>query len=105
MENKSWGIKEAAAFLRIHPDTLAERARTKRIPGCKVGRAWVFLPELLAEYVRVRSTVVECPSSKGSLSAAIAERLAARRAQVQAGRQAAGKRKRVREPGPGGSDR
>ena len=34
---ESWGIKEAAAYLRIHPDTLAYRARTGEIPGCKVG--------------------------------------------------------------------
>lgn len=39
--NETWGIKEAAAFLRIHPDTLVERARAGEIPGCKVGRAWV----------------------------------------------------------------
>jgi hypothetical protein len=27
---ESWGLKEAAVFLRIHPDTLAERAVPER---------------------------------------------------------------------------
>jgi len=40
--------------LKIHPDTLARRARAGEIPGCKVGRAWVFLPDLLREYVCAR---------------------------------------------------
>ena len=56
-ESETWGIRQASSFLRIHPDTLAERARTGEIPGCKIGRAWVFMPELLKEYIRCRSTV------------------------------------------------
>jgi excisionase family DNA binding protein len=55
----SWGLTEAAAFLRIHPDTLAQRARAGEIPGCKVGRAWVFLPELLREYLLERSVATK----------------------------------------------
>jgi excisionase family DNA binding protein len=81
--NETWGIKEAAAFLRIHPDTLAERARAGEIPGCKVGRSWVFMPELLTEFLRAKSTAnVRQPAAVHSL----AERLAAQRAQMTAGR-------------------
>lgn len=35
------GLKEAAKFLRIHPSTLAQRAKSKEIPGAKLGREWV----------------------------------------------------------------
>jgi excisionase family DNA binding protein len=91
--NESWGIKEAAAFLRIHPDTLAERARVGEIPGCKVGRAWVFMPELLADYLRTKSTATKAPPGRGSASASLAERLAAKRAQIIAGKQTSTKRK------------
>jgi excisionase family DNA binding protein len=85
--NETWGIKEAAAFLRIHPDTLAERARAGEIPGCKIGRSWVFMPDLLTEYVRSRCAAnVTARPFKGSASASLAERLAARREQMTAGR-------------------
>lgn len=47
--SESWNITQAAEFLKIHPDTLAARARAKEIPGTKIGRAWVFLPELLKD--------------------------------------------------------
>jgi hypothetical protein len=47
--DESWNLAQAAQFLRIHPDTLAQRARTGDIPGTKIGRAWVFLPEHLKQ--------------------------------------------------------
>lgn len=48
----SLGLVEAAAFLRVHPNTLRDRAKTKRIPGAKVGREWVFIKEDLVAYLR-----------------------------------------------------
>ena len=45
-------LREAAAFLKIHPVTLAEKARAGEIPGAKVGRAWVFLKIDLEECIR-----------------------------------------------------
>lgn len=39
----SLDLAAAAAFLGIHPDTLAERARAGMIPGAKIGREWRFL--------------------------------------------------------------
>ncbi len=95
--NESWGLKEAAAFLRIHPDTLAERARAGEIPGCKIGRSWVFMPDLLDEYVRVRCAAnVNARPVSWSASASLVERLAAQHAQRTAGRETAAKRKRGR---------
>ena len=46
------GLREAAAFLRCHPEELRRRAKVGIVPGAKVGRAWVFLEEDLAAYLR-----------------------------------------------------
>jgi len=49
---RTFGLGEAAAFLRCHPEELRRRAKIGQIPGAKVGRAWVFLEEDLVDYVR-----------------------------------------------------
>ena len=49
---RTLSLTEAAKFLRVHPETLRQLARQGKIPGAKVGRAWVFLEEDLAEYLR-----------------------------------------------------
>src|SRR5450631_3503773 len=46
------GLKDAAAFLKLHPEELRQRAKAGRIPGAKVGRAWVFVDDDLASYLR-----------------------------------------------------
>jgi len=46
------GLKEAAAFLRCHPEELRRRAKAGIVPGAKVGRCWVFLEDDLAGYLR-----------------------------------------------------
>lgn len=45
-------LQEAAAFLKLHPEELRRRAKAGQIPGAKVGRAWVFLQQDLADFVR-----------------------------------------------------
>jgi hypothetical protein len=45
-------LKQAAHFLRLHPEELRQRAKRGLIPGAKVGRCWVFLEDDLVEYVR-----------------------------------------------------
>jgi excisionase family DNA binding protein len=45
-------LREAAMFLKIHPEELRQRAKAGRIPGAKVGRAWVFLQDDLADFLR-----------------------------------------------------
>jgi hypothetical protein len=45
-------LLEAADFLKCHPEELRKRAKMGRIPGAKVGRAWVFLDVDLADYLR-----------------------------------------------------
>ena len=45
-------LKEASLFLKVHPEELRQRAKAGLIPGAKVGRAWVFLQDDLASYLR-----------------------------------------------------
>lgn len=60
----SLDLAAAAAFLGIHPDTLAERARAGIIPGAKIGRAWRFLAADLAAYFRAQ---YRCPSTSAPI--------------------------------------
>jgi len=43
---------EAAGFLKMHPEELRRRTKRGIIPGAKAGRAWVFIDEDLAEWLR-----------------------------------------------------
>jgi len=36
-------LKQAAAFLHMHPEEVRSRAKRGLIPGAKIGRRWVFL--------------------------------------------------------------
>jgi excisionase family DNA binding protein len=40
-------LAQAAEFLKIHPDTCARLTKARKIPGCKIGRAWVYHRALL----------------------------------------------------------
>jgi excisionase family DNA binding protein len=48
----SLDLKEAAAFLGIHPATLQSLAASGAIPGAKVGRSWRFLDVDLVAHLR-----------------------------------------------------
>jgi len=48
---KSLTLKEAASFLKMHSETLREKAKGGHVPGRKVGKAWVFIEEHLADFV------------------------------------------------------
>jgi excisionase family DNA binding protein len=70
---RTLNLKEAAAFLKIHPVTLQDKARAGEIPGAKIGRAWVFIEIDLLEHIRSKcprralqgdsTEVSECHSS------------------------------------------
>jgi hypothetical protein len=47
-------LQQAAAFLKIHPVTLQEKARAGEIPGAKIGKCWVFLEIDLVEHIRAQ---------------------------------------------------
>jgi len=73
---RSLSLHEAAAFLKMHPEEVRRRAKMGVIPGAKAGRAWVFLEDDLADWLRslyakprqalqviLKKEVTECPSS------------------------------------------
>lgn len=49
-------LAEAATLLKVHPKTLQRLARQGDIPACKVGRAWVFIEQLLLDTLVSKST-------------------------------------------------
>ena len=49
---KTFALEEAAAFLPLHPVTVAERAKRGLIPGAKLGKRWVFIEADLVGYLR-----------------------------------------------------
>ena len=46
------GLTEAAKFLRVSEATVQELAKAGELPGAKIGREWVFLPDVLDQYLR-----------------------------------------------------
>ena len=42
---------EAAAFLRLHPVTLRDKARAKDVPAVRVGGQWRFEESVLREWI------------------------------------------------------
>ena len=45
-------LTQAALFLKMHPEEVRRRAKLGLLPGAKPGKAWVFLEDDLAEYLR-----------------------------------------------------
>ncbi|PPC88686.1 MAG: multidrug DMT transporter permease [Methylotenera sp.] len=68
-------LQQAAVFLKIHPVTLGDKARTGEIPGAKIGKCWVFVDIDLISYIRAqykwrdlqgeKVEVLQCHSSNG----------------------------------------
>ena len=56
MNARTLDLAEAAALLKVHPKTLQRLARARAIPACKVGRAWVFVEQLLLDTLVSKST-------------------------------------------------
>ena len=55
MTTRTLGATDAARLLRVHPQTLMSLARAGALPGCKIGKAWVFVESLLIEYLVTQS--------------------------------------------------
>jgi len=49
---KTLNLREAAAFLHMHPEEVRTQAKRGLIPGAKIGRRWIFIEIDLAEFVR-----------------------------------------------------
>ncbi len=51
IKNEVWEMPQAAAFLKVHPDTVRKYAKEGSIPGVKIGTDWRFSSIALYEYV------------------------------------------------------
>lgn len=49
---RTFDLEQAADFLKVNPCTAQEMAASGELPGAKIGRAWVFLEEDLADWLR-----------------------------------------------------
>jgi len=45
-------LKQAAAFLKMHPVTVQAKARSGEIPAAKPGKCWAFIKDDLVTYLR-----------------------------------------------------
>ncbi len=45
---------EAGKFLKMHPEEVRKRVKQGRLPGAKIGRAWVFIQDDLANFIRAQ---------------------------------------------------
>ena len=58
-------IKEAAAFLKLHPVTLSIKASSGEIQGAKIGKRWVFLEIDLITHIRSKYHLRALESDNG----------------------------------------
>jgi excisionase family DNA binding protein len=49
-----WDCNQTARFLGLHPKTVKRMARAGEIPGCRLGRRWIFRPSELDALLRAR---------------------------------------------------
>lgn len=52
--NRLLTLREAAAFLNVHPNTVRSHVRHGQLPGAQVGRDWRFLEADLIAWIRSR---------------------------------------------------
>lgn len=45
-------LVQAGDFLKMHPEEVRKRVKQGLLPGAKIGRAWVFLEDDLANFIR-----------------------------------------------------
>ena len=51
-QSKTFGLEQAACFLHVNKCTARELAASGKLPGAKIGRAWVFLEQDLIDWLR-----------------------------------------------------
>ena len=57
MKNEVWELPKAAAFLKVHPDTVRKYAKEGSIPGVKIGTEWRFSSIALYEFVARKGSI------------------------------------------------
>jgi excisionase family DNA binding protein len=68
-------LNEAAALLKIHPQTVLERARSGNIPAAKPGKCWVFIEEDLLEWLRSKYTSIRQDVGQGGKTCSLKEKI------------------------------
>lgn len=54
MTFKTLNSKEAAALMKVHPETLMELTRMGALPAAKIGRSWVFRESDVVAFVEAQ---------------------------------------------------
>ena len=49
---KTFTLREAAAFLKMNPEVLRQKAKAGIVPAAKPSKSWVFIEDDLVAYVR-----------------------------------------------------
>lgn len=65
MSAETMNVQEAAAFLRLHPETVKKNAREGLLPAAKVGRKWLFLRADLEKWLRAGGVEYEAAVDRG----------------------------------------
>ena len=47
----TFDLKQAADFLKVHPETMRQLAKDGTVAGAKIGRRWVFIKEHLVNHI------------------------------------------------------
>ncbi len=58
-------LNAAAELLKIHPQTVLERARSGDIPAAKPGKRWVFIEEDLINWLRSQYDISQQDVAQG----------------------------------------
>lgn len=78
---ETYDLHQAAKIARVHPDTLRMLAWSRKAPGTKIGRAWIFPCHLFDRWIEEKclSTEERVRPSGGFTSQSLASRLALER--------------------------
>jgi excisionase family DNA binding protein len=53
---KTLDLAEASALLKLHPQTILQKARSGELPAAKLGKCWVFIQQDLIDWIRSQYT-------------------------------------------------
>lgn len=86
---KTIGLEEAAALLKLHPQTIRRKSREGTLPGYKSGHDWIFIEEDLIAWLRStrqpEKPPIELPSfAKSSRPYRISDSILRRQQDVEA---------------------
>jgi excisionase family DNA binding protein len=69
-------LDQAAKLLKLHPQTLLQRARNGDIPAAKLGKCWVFIEQDLIQWIRLQYTRPQQDVGQGGTKCSLKEKTA-----------------------------